>query len=63
MLRLSNLDAFRGMTFESFDPKVTGVRRAYLQGREYAEAMHGWLMSAKARCSALNLLATSGVTR
>ena len=43
MLRLSNLVAFRDMTFESFDPKVKGVRRAYLQGREYVKTMQGWL--------------------
>jgi DNA replication protein DnaC len=43
LLRLSNLDVFRDMTFATFDPNVAGLRRAFLQAREYAERMTGWL--------------------
>src|SRR5947208_1118939 len=39
LLRLSNLDAFRDLTFATFDPKVKGVRRAFLQAGEYAQRM------------------------
>lgn len=44
MLGISNLDAFRDKTFESFNPDVQGVRRAYIRAVEYARRPSGWLI-------------------
>jgi DNA replication protein DnaC len=42
--RISNLDAFRDKTFESFDPDVAGVRLALNRSVEYAKRPQGWLI-------------------
>ena len=42
--RLSNLEPFRDKTFESFNPDVPGVRRAYIRAVEYAKRPQGWLI-------------------
>lgn len=44
LLLLSNLDAFRDKTFESFNPDVPGVRRAFVRATEYARRPNGWLI-------------------
>jgi DNA replication protein DnaC len=44
LLHLSNLDAFRDKTFETFNPDVAGVRRAFIRAREYARRPNGWLI-------------------
>ena len=41
--RLSNLDAFTELTFQSFDPTVQGVTAAYGAAIQYARNPHGWL--------------------
>jgi DNA replication protein DnaC len=41
---ISNLELFRDKTFESFNPDVPGVRRAYLRAIEYAKRPQGWLV-------------------
>lgn len=42
--RLSNLDPFAKMTFESFDTSLPATREAYEVARRYAEDPHGWLI-------------------
>jgi DNA replication protein DnaC len=44
--RLSNLDAFAKKTFQSFDPKVSGVEHAFECARTYASQhpFSGWLV-------------------
>lgn len=42
--RISNLALFQNKTFESFDPQVPGVWRAYARAREFAEHPKGWLV-------------------
>jgi DNA replication protein DnaC len=42
--RLSSLDAFQAMTFESFNPRVQGTREAYDVARKYAGDPDGWLI-------------------
>jgi DNA replication protein DnaC len=42
--RISNLELFRDTTFESFNPDVPGVRRAYIRALEYAKRPQGWLV-------------------
>jgi DNA replication protein DnaC len=42
--RISNLELFRDKTFESFNPDIPGVRRAYLRAVEYARRPQGWLI-------------------
>lgn len=44
LLRISNLDAFADKTFETFDPKVPGVAKAYQAALQYAENPQGWLL-------------------
>ncbi len=44
LLEISNLAAFRDKTFETFNPNVPGVRRAYLRALEYARQPRGWLI-------------------
>jgi DNA replication protein DnaC len=44
LFRLSNLEPFRDKTFESFNPDIPGVRRAYLRAVEYAKRPQGWLV-------------------
>lgn len=43
LLHLSNLDAFRELTFDNFNQKVKSVRRAFLQAQDYAGQLNGWL--------------------
>jgi DNA replication protein DnaC len=42
--RISNLELFRDKTFESFNPDIPGVRRAYIRAVEYARRPQGWLV-------------------
>ncbi len=42
--RLSSLDAFQAMTFETFNPRVQGTREAYDVARTYAGDPDGWLI-------------------
>src|SRR5262245_3549961 len=42
--QLSNLELFCDKTFESFNPDIPGVRRAYLRAVEYARRPQGWLI-------------------
>jgi DNA replication protein DnaC len=42
--KLSNLDAFQEMTFETFNPRVAGTREAWEIARRYADDMTGWLL-------------------
>jgi DNA replication protein DnaC len=44
LLEISNLAAFLDKTFETFNPNVPGVRRAYLRAQEYARHPRGWLI-------------------
>jgi DNA replication protein DnaC len=44
LLEISNLAAFLDKTFETFNPNVPGVRRAYLRALEYARQPRGWLI-------------------
>ncbi len=44
LLKYSALDAFRDKTFESFDPKVPGVDRAYELARRFAKDPRDWLI-------------------
>jgi DNA replication protein DnaC len=40
----SNLEALQHLTFESFDPAVPGVRRAYDAARAFSSEPRGWLV-------------------
>ncbi len=42
--RISNLELFRDKTFESFNPDIPGVRRAFIRAKEYARRPQGWLV-------------------
>lgn len=42
--RISNLEMLRDKTFDTFNPDVTGVRRAYIRAVEYARRPQGWLI-------------------
>lgn len=44
LMRYSQLDAHRSETFESFDPKVPGVDRAYQEARKFGRDPNGWLI-------------------
>jgi DNA replication protein DnaC len=44
LLHLSNLEPFRDKSFETFNPDVAGVRRAYVRATEYARRPQGWLI-------------------
>jgi DNA replication protein DnaC len=53
LYRLSNLDAFQNMTFDTFktqgrmglgDQQVRSLENAYNQSRHYAQTLNGWLM-------------------
>jgi DNA replication protein DnaC len=44
LLQMSNLEPFRDKTFDSFNPDVQGVRRAYIRSVEYARRPQGWLI-------------------
>ena len=44
LLHLSNLEPFRDKSFETFNPDVPGVRRAYVRAVEYARRPQGWLI-------------------
>jgi DNA replication protein DnaC len=41
---LSNLEALRHLTFESFDPTMRGTEHAFRMAREYARTTDGWLV-------------------
>ncbi|MBK9715524.1 MAG: ATP-binding protein [Kouleothrix sp.] len=43
LYELSNLGPFSDKTFDSFNPDVSGVRRAFIRAREYARRPQGWL--------------------
>lgn len=43
LAEMSSLQAFEGLTFETFDPNVPGVRDAYQLAVEYAQNPDGWL--------------------
>lgn len=42
--RLSNLDAFRDKTFETFNPDVPGVKLAFERAIRFARRPQGWLV-------------------
>jgi DNA replication protein DnaC len=42
--RISNLELFRDKTFETFNPDIPGVRRAFMRAIEYAKRPQGWLV-------------------
>ena len=44
MMRFSALDAFRDKTFETFDPRIPGVDRAYEHARRFARDPRDWLI-------------------
>ena len=44
LLEMSNLSAFQDKTFETFDPEVRGVMRAYRRAMEFARRPEGWLV-------------------
>ena len=41
--RKSNIDAFRHLTFETYDPKIKGVKMAYDTARAFAQDPTNWL--------------------
>nr|PZN31952.1 MAG: ATP-binding protein [Chloroflexota bacterium] len=44
LMEISNIGPFLDKTFESFNPDVAGVRRAYVRALEYAKQPRGWLV-------------------
>lgn len=42
--RISNLEAFRDKTFESFNPDVSGVKLAYERAIRFSKRPQGWLI-------------------
>jgi DNA replication protein DnaC len=44
LYEISNIGPFADKTFESFNPDIPGVRRAYVRAIEYAKQPHGWLV-------------------
>lgn len=42
--RMSNLDAFREKTFDTFNPNITGVQRANERAQRFARRPQGWLI-------------------
>jgi DNA replication protein DnaC len=42
--QLSNLGAFQEQTFDTFDPDVPGVRKAFLRAVDFARQPRGWLL-------------------
>ena len=42
--RISNLEPFKAKTFDNFDPRVKGTRRAYDAARSFASDPNGWLL-------------------
>jgi DNA replication protein DnaC len=44
LVEISNIGPFLDKTFETFNPDVQGVRRAYVRAAEYARQPRGWLV-------------------
>lgn len=42
--RISNLDAFRDKTFETFNPDIPGIKLAYERALRFARKPQGWLI-------------------